>query len=128
MGILFAFCLVPNHYHMLCETPGGDLGRMMRDLNGQYAQIFNRRHRRVDHLWQARYKAILVQEGEYFFECSRYIHLNPNRSRLTRPAERYRWLRLPQLGRGQSGMRGLGDDVEDSRGVRGRLPSLQGLG
>ena len=89
--VVHAFCLMPNHYHMLCETPGGDLGRVMRDLNGQYAQIFNRRHRRVGHLWQARYKAILVQEGEYFLECSRYIHLNPNRSRLTRPAERYRW-------------------------------------
>ncbi|MBI2837232.1 MAG: transposase [Acidobacteria bacterium] len=89
--IVHAFCLMPNHYHMLCETPGGDLGRMMRDLNGQYAQGFNRRHRRVGHLWQARYKAILVQEGEYFLECSRHIHLNPNRSGLTRPAERYRW-------------------------------------
>ena len=41
MGILFAFCLMPNHYHMLCETPGGDLGRMMRDLNGQYMPGFS---------------------------------------------------------------------------------------
>jgi len=63
----------------------------MRDVNGVYAQAFNRRHRRVGHLWQARYKAILVEDGPYFLECSRYIHLNPNRSRLTRPAERYRW-------------------------------------
>ena len=45
----------------------------------------------IDAIGAARYKAILVQEGEYFLECSRYIHLNPNRSRLTRPAERYRW-------------------------------------
>lgn len=89
--VVHAFCLMPTHYHLLCETPRGDLGRQMRELDGRYAQAFNRRHRRVGHLWQARYKAILVQEGKYFLECSRYIHLNPNRSRLTRPAERYRW-------------------------------------
>ena len=65
---------------------------MMRDLNGQVCPDFQSTPpARGPSLWQARYKAILVQEGEYFLECSRYIHLNPNRSHLTRPAERYRW-------------------------------------
>jgi len=86
-----AFCVMPNHYHLLCETPRGELSRWMRLLNGPYAQYFNARYKRVGHLWQGRYKAILVEEGSYFLECSRYIHLNPNRSNLTRPAERYRW-------------------------------------
>ena len=89
--LIHAFCLMPNHYHLLCETPFGGLSRWMRQLNGDYAQRFNRRHRRVGHLWQGRYKAILVEDGSYFLECSRYIHLNPNRSKLTRPAERYKW-------------------------------------
>lgn len=64
---------------------------MMRHINGDYARTFNRRHRRVGHLWQGRYKALLVEDGQYMLECSRYIHLNPNRAKLTRPAERYRW-------------------------------------
>jgi len=86
-----AFCLMPNHYHLLVRTPEGDLSRGMRELNGTYARRFNLRHRRVGTLWQGRYRAILVQDGEYLCEASRYIHLNPNRAKLTRPAERYRW-------------------------------------
>ncbi|MFH2006035.1 MAG: transposase [bacterium] len=89
--VVSAFCLMPNHVHLLCRTPRGELGRWMRHINGDYARHFNSRHRRVGHLWQGRYKAILVEDGAYHLECSRYIHLNPNRSKLTRPAERYRW-------------------------------------
>lgn len=89
--VVHAFCLMPNHYHMLCHTPLGGLQRWMRAINGDYVRRFNLRHRRVGHLWQGRYKAILVEEGSYMLECSRYIHLNPNRSKLTRPAQRYRW-------------------------------------
>jgi hypothetical protein len=63
----------------------------MRQVNGGYSKWFNRRYGRVGHLWQGRYKAILVEDGPYFLECGRYIHLNPSRSRLTRPAERYPW-------------------------------------
>ena len=86
-----AFCLMPNHYHLLVRTPHGELARWMRRINGDYARRFNVRHRRVGHLWQGRYRAILVEGGEYLTECSRYIHLNPNRAKLTRPAQRYRW-------------------------------------
>ncbi len=89
--IVLAFCLMHNHVHILCQTPRGALGRWMQLLMGGYALWFNRRHRRVGHLWQGRYKALLVDNGEYLLECSRYIHLNPNRSKITRPAERYRW-------------------------------------
>jgi len=88
---VFAFCLMPNHYHLLTRTPTGELARWMRHINGDYVRRFNVRHRRVGHLWQGRYKAILVEQGEYLRECSRYIHLNANRARITRPAERYRW-------------------------------------
>ena len=86
-----ALCLMPNHYHLLLTTPHGELGRWMRCLNGDYVRGFNTRHKRVGPLFQGRYKAILVEEGDYLMECSRYIHLNPNRAKLTRPAERYRW-------------------------------------
>ncbi|MBI3097151.1 MAG: transposase, partial [Planctomycetes bacterium] len=86
-----AFCLMPNHYHLLLRTPRGGLARWMRHVNGDYVRWFNHRYRRVGHLWQGRYKAILVEEERYLKECSRYIHLNPNRARMTRPAERYGW-------------------------------------
>jgi REP element-mobilizing transposase RayT len=89
--VVHAFCLMPNHYHLLCSTPRPGLARIMRHINGDYVRGFNPRHRRVGHLWQGRYKAILVESGRHMLECSRYIHLNPNRARMTRPAERYRW-------------------------------------
>lgn len=89
--VVHAFCLMPNHYHLLCETPAGGLRRWMRHVNGDYARAFNHRHRRVGHLWQGRFKAVLVEDGRYLTECSRYIHLNPNRAKITRPAERYWW-------------------------------------
>ncbi|MBI3272407.1 MAG: hypothetical protein HYZ53_25670 [Planctomycetes bacterium] len=63
----------------------------MRHVDGDYVRGFNVRHRRVGWLWQGRYKAIVAEDGRYFSECSRYIHLNPNRAKMTRPAERYRW-------------------------------------
>jgi REP element-mobilizing transposase RayT len=89
--IIHAFCLMLNHFHMLCETPVSQLGRWMQQILSHYSQYFNKRHGRIGHLWQARYKAILVEEGDYFLECSRYIHLNPNRSKISRPAELYYW-------------------------------------
>jgi hypothetical protein len=70
-----------NHYHLLVETPQGGLNRALRYLNGVYTQTFNRRHKRVGHLFQGRYKAILVDKDSYFLELSRYVHLNPWRLR-----------------------------------------------
>ncbi len=89
--IVHAICLMTNHFHMLCQTPVGALNRWMQQLLGQYTQIFNRRHERIGHLWQARYKAILVEPGAYFLECSRYIHLNPVRGGLVERPEEYPW-------------------------------------
>ncbi len=86
-----AYCLMPNHYHLLLRTPRAGLARWMRHVNGDYVRAFNFKHRRVGHLWQGRYKAILIGEPRYLKECSRYIHLNPNRAKMTRPAERYPW-------------------------------------
>lgn len=89
--IVHAFCLMTNHFHLLCETPLGKLGRWMHQLLSNYSRSFNRRHSRVGHLWQARYKAILVEPGQHFLDCSRYIHLNPVRAAMVRCAEEYVW-------------------------------------
>jgi hypothetical protein len=62
-----------NHYHLLVETPDGNLSKGMRQLNGVFTQQFNRRHGRVGHVFQGRYKAILVQRDSYLLELSRYV-------------------------------------------------------
>ena len=92
---LHAYVLMDNHYHLLVETPEGGLSRAVRYLNGVYTQYFNRRHRRVGHLFQGRYKAILIDKDSYLMELSRYIHLNPWRVRSgVKDPLRYRWSSL----------------------------------
>ena len=92
---LHAYVLMDNHYHLLVETPEGNLSRAVRYLNGVYTQYFNRRHSRVGHLFQGRYKGILVDKDSYLVELSRYIHLNPWRLRSGgHDPLRYRWSSL----------------------------------
>lgn len=78
--VCHAYCLMANHYHLLIETPDGNVSLGMRQLNGVYTQAFNRRHRRTGHLFQGRYKAILIQKESHLLEVSRYIVLNPLRA------------------------------------------------
>lgn len=78
---ILAYVLMDNHFHLLLETPLGDLSRFMRRLNITYTSYFNRIHNRVGHLFQGRYKSILVDRERYLSELSRYIHLNPVRTR-----------------------------------------------
>ncbi len=75
-----AYCLMPNHYHLLMETPDANLVRGMHRLNCRYTQWFNRRHERVGHLFQGRYKSIIVESQNYLLELARYIVLNPVRA------------------------------------------------
>ena len=90
-----AYCLMDNHYHLLIETPDGNLSQGMRQLNGVYTQRFNRRHQRVGHLFQGRYKAILVERDSYLLELCRYVVLNPIRARMVKHIERYPWSSYP---------------------------------
>ena len=75
--LCYAYCLMDNHYHVLIETPEPNLVRGMRRLNGVYTQSFNRRHGRVGHVFQGRYKAILVDKENYLLELCRYIVAEP---------------------------------------------------
>jgi DNA-binding winged helix-turn-helix (wHTH) protein/REP element-mobilizing transposase RayT len=79
----YAYCLMSNHYHLLIETPEGNLVPGMRRLNGQYSQAFNRRHGRVGHVLQGRYTSIVVDRDPYLLELCRYIVLNPVRAQKT---------------------------------------------
>lgn len=86
-----AYCLLGNHYHLLVETPTGNLARGMRQLNGIYTQAFNRRHGRVGHLFQGRYTAILVEKEAHLLELCRYVVLNPLRVKARHRVEDWRW-------------------------------------
>ncbi len=89
--LLYAFCLMDNHYHLLLETPEPNLVRGMRRLNGVYTQAFNRRHKRVGHVLQGRYKAILVDKDSYLLELCRYVVLNPVRAGMVASAGQWPW-------------------------------------
>jgi len=89
--LIHAYCLMDNHYHLLVETPDGNLSIGMRQLNGVFTQRFNRRHKHVGHIFQGRYKAILVQKDSYLLELIRYIVLNPVRAGMVKDADDWRW-------------------------------------
>ncbi len=89
--LIHAYCLMDNHYHLLIETPDGNLSKGMRQLNGVYTQTSNRNNNRVGHVFQGRYKAILVQKESYLLELSRYIVLNPVRARMVKSARSWPW-------------------------------------
>ena len=82
--VVYAWALLPNHAHVLVRTATRPLARSMRSLLTGYAGAFNRRHRRAGHLFQNRYRSIVVEEGPYFLELVRYIHLNPLRAGIVR--------------------------------------------
>ncbi len=86
-----AYCLMPNHYHLLVETQQPTLSKGMKHLNGVYTQSFNRRHKRVGHVFQGRFKGILVESDAYLLELSRYIVLNPVRAQMVRSAKDWPW-------------------------------------
>jgi putative transposase len=89
--ICHAYCLMDNHYHLLLETPEGNLALGMRQLNGVYTQAFNKRHNRAGHLLQGRYKGILIQKDSHLLEVSRYVVLNPVRARMTETPDAWKW-------------------------------------
>ena len=89
--VCYAYCLMDNHYHLLIETPDSNLSKGMRQLNGMYTQTFNRMNNRVGHVFQGRYKAILVEKDSYLLELSRYIVLNPVRANMVRSAKEWPW-------------------------------------
>lgn len=90
-ALIHAYCLMGNHYHLLLETPAGNLAEIMRHINGAYTTYFNVKRKRSGHLFQGRYKAILVEADEYATELSRYIHLNPVNAHIIARPEDYQW-------------------------------------
>ena len=95
-GILIhCYALMDNHYHLVLETPQGNLLKVMHGINSGYTGSCNRKYGRAGHLFQGRYRGILVDKDAYLLELSRYVHLNPIRARLAERPERYRWSSYP---------------------------------
>jgi len=90
-SIIHVYCLMENHYHLLIETPRGHLSRIGHTINTTYSLYFNKKHGRCGHLFQGRFKAILVQAEEYAREVGPYVHLNPVRAGLVDSPEQYAW-------------------------------------
>jgi REP element-mobilizing transposase RayT len=86
-----AYCLMGNHYHAVIATPDGNLSKGMRQLNGVYTQWSNRRHRRTGHLFQGRFKAVLVDADSYLLELTRYVVLNPVRAGMVKRPRDWKW-------------------------------------
>ncbi len=91
-GILIhSYVLLDNHYHLILETPFGNLVKIMHGINSRYTGYFNRKYQRVGHLFQGRYGAILVDKDAYLLVLSRYVHLNPIKAGITDNLEKYSW-------------------------------------
>jgi putative transposase len=93
---LHAYCLMPNHIHLLITPSAADsCAVLMRHVSFRYAQFFNRKHRRTGTLWEGRFRSCLVESREYVLSCHRYIETNPLRAELVRVAADYPWSSFP---------------------------------
>jgi len=90
-SLLYAYALLPNHYHLLVETRKKNLSKLMHFINVSYSVYFNRKYKRVGHLFQGRFKSIIVQKESYLLELSRYIHTNVDRAGIKGKTNDRRW-------------------------------------
>lgn len=90
--LLYHYCLMPNHVHLILETTRQtDLSKLMKQINLKYHYYFRRRYRYCGHLWQGRFKSLLIEKDSYLIACARYIERNPVRAKMVEKAEDYRW-------------------------------------
>ena len=90
-GIVHAYCLMTNHYHLLLETEQQEVWKIMKMISHQYAMYYNNSNGYMGHLFEGRYKACIVRDDTYFLQTSRYIHLNPVKTGMVAHPEDYRW-------------------------------------
>ena len=88
---LYAYCLMVNHFHLLVETLLPNISKIMHYIKGSYTTYYNIRHRRTGHLFQGRFKSIVVDKDAYFQGLTRYIHLNPVYAGIVKDPAAHRW-------------------------------------
>ena len=120
---LLSYCLLTNHVHLLLATPGGNLSKMMQPFQTSYTVYFNQRHRRSGHVFEQRYKALLVDKDHYLLEVSRYIHLNAVAAKIVERPQDYRWSSYGSYlnGKGISGLKAETVLEYFTGGTRGQL-------
>lgn len=121
---IHTYCLMTNHYHLLVETPEANLSRAIQWINVSYAVYFNVKRRRRGHLFQGRFKSLLVEAEEYLKHLSRYIHLNPVRAKMVESVSDYPWssypffignLKMPQWLSGDWLLSQFGKDLREAK-------------
>ena len=90
-AVIHCYCMLGNHYHIFLQTPHGNLSQIMRHINGAYTTYYNVKRNHAGHLFQGRYKAIVVEADQYALELTRYVHLNPVRAGMVDSPEDFRW-------------------------------------
>ncbi|ASN03573.1 REP-associated tyrosine transposase [Virgibacillus necropolis] len=88
---IHAYCLMPNHIHLLLETKEEPPGNIIKFIHSRYAIYFNKRYELTGHVFQGRYHPKLINSNDYFLKASRYIHLNPVEAKMTSKPEHYFW-------------------------------------
>jgi putative transposase len=89
---LYGYCLMPNHVHLILEVKKGvDLSKIMQGLSQTYTMWFNEKYKKVGHLWQGRYKSMVIQKNKYLLECIEYVELNPVRANISQSPFEYLW-------------------------------------
>ena len=89
---LYGYCLMPNHVHLVLEVKNGiDLSKIMQGLNQTYTIWFNEKYKKVGHLWQGRYKSMVIQKNKYMLDCLEYVELNPIRANISKSPFDYPW-------------------------------------
>ncbi len=88
---VYAYCLMTNHYHLLLETTQANISKIMHYINGSYTTYYNIKRKRSGHVFQGRFKSLVVDKDSYFLELSRYIHLNPVKAKIAETPQAYRW-------------------------------------
>ena len=88
---LYAYVLMPNHYHLLIKTRHANLSKIMHNINSSYTTYYNIKHNKTGHLFQGRYKSIVVDADSYFSALTKYIHLNPVKAKMVELPEEYNW-------------------------------------
>src|SRR5688572_2328183 len=120
---LLCYCLLGNHVHLLLETPAGNLSKMMQAFHTSYTVYFNKRHRRSGHVFEQRYKALLVDKDNYLLQVSRYIHLNAVSADIVSRPQDYRWSSYGSYLKGQ-GIGGLKPETVTGYFAGGRAKQL----
>ncbi len=89
---LYGYCLMPNHVHLILGVKNGsDLSKIMQGLNQTYTIWFNEKYKKVGHLWQGRYKSMVIRKNEYLLDCIEYVEFNPIRAGITTSPFEYLW-------------------------------------